>query len=109
MSQEALFPTNILDYDSNLIMQQKALFLPIAVIEKSIGQIDKNYQAQIKEAFSWKIPVPVHYPTILLDLRHYPKIASSSASQTRLFWEGLFGCLSYQSSKVTLEELVGST
>ena len=105
---------NILDYDSNLIMQKAlSLYIDSQLFEKNrLARLtlQENYQAQIKEVLEKNTcPLP-HYPLhdgLLLDLRTYPKIASLKHSSLKLdfFEEAYLEACPYQFAKVTLENL----
>lgn len=105
---------NILDYDSNLIMQKAlSLYIDSQLFEKNrLARLtlQENYQAQIKEVLEKNTcPLP-HYPLhdgLLLDLRNYPKIASLKHSSLKLdfFEKAYLDACPYQFAKVTLENL----
>ena len=105
---------NILDYDSNLIMQKAlSLYIDSQLFEKNrLARLtlQENYQAQIKEVLEENsCPLP-HYPLhdgLLLDLRHYHKIASLKHSSLKLdfFEKAYLDACPYQFAKVTLENL----
>ena len=105
---------NILDYDSNLIMQKAlSLYIDSQLFEKNrLARLtlQENYQAQIKKVLEENTcPLP-HYPLhdgLLLDLRHYPKIASLKHSSLKLdfFEKAYLDACPYQFAKVTLENL----
>ena len=105
---------NILDYDSNLIMQKAlSLYIDSQLFEKNRLTrltLQENYQAQIKEVLEENTcPLP-HYPLhdgLLLDLRNYPKIASLKHSSLKLdfFEKAYLDACPYQFAKVTLENL----
>ena len=105
---------NILDYDSNLIMQKAlSLYIDSKLFEKNrLARLtlQENYQAQIKEVLEENTcPLP-HYPLhdgLLLDLRNYPKIASLKHSSLKLdfFEKAYLDACPYQFAKVTLENL----
>ena len=105
---------NILDYDSNLIMQKAlSLYIDSQLFEKNrLARLtlQENYQAQIKEVLEENTcPLP-HYPLhdgLLLDLRHYPKIASLKHSSLKLdfFEKAYLDACPYQFAKVTREKL----
>ena len=105
---------NILDYDSNLIMQKAlSLYIDSQLFEKNrLARLtlQENYQAQIKEVLEENsCPLP-HYPLhdgLLLDLRTYPKIASLKHSSLKLdfFEKAYLDACPYQFAKVTLENL----
>ena len=105
---------NILDYDSNLIMQKAlSLYIDSQLFEKNrLARLtlQENYQAQIKKVLKENTcPLP-HYPLhdgLLLDLRNYPKIASLKHSSLKLdfFEEAYLEACPYQFAKVSLENL----
>lgn len=105
---------NILDYDSNLIMQKAlSLYIDSQLFEKNrLARLtlQENYQAQIKKVLEENTcPLP-HYPLhdgLLLDLRNYPKIASLKHSSLKLdfFEKAYLDICPYQFAKVTLENL----
>ena len=105
---------NILDYDSNLIMQKAlSLYIDSQLFEKNrLARLtlQENYQAQIKEVLEKNTcPLP-HYPLhdgLLLDLRNYPKIASLKHSSLKLdfFEKAYLDACPYQFAKVTLKNL----
>ena len=105
---------NILDYDSNLIMQKAlSLYIDSQLFEKNrLARLSnqETYQKQIEEILT-KTPCPLpHYPLhdgLLLDLRQYPKIASLKHSQLKLdfFEEAYLDACPYQFAKVSLENL----
>ena len=105
---------NILDYDSNLIMQKAlSLYIDSQLFEKNRLDrltLQENYQARIKKVLEENTcPLP-HYPLhdgLLLDLRHYPKIASLEHSSLKLdfFEKAYLDACPYQFAKVTLENL----
>lgn len=105
---------NILDYDSNLIMQKAlSLYIDSQLFEKNrLARLtlQENYQAQIKNVLEENTcPLP-HYPLhdgLLLDLRNYPKIASLKHSSLKLdfFEKAYLDACPYQFAKVTLENL----
>ena len=105
---------NILDYDSNLIMQKAlSLYIDSQLFEKNRLarlSLQENYQAQIKKVLEENTcPLP-HYPLhdgLLLDLRHYSKIASLKHSSLKLdfFEKAYLDACPYQFAKVTLENL----
>ena len=105
---------NILDYDSNLIMQKAlSLYIDSQLFEKNrLARLtlQENYQAQIKKVLEENTcPLP-HYPLhdgLLLDLRNYPKIASLKHSSLKLdfFEKAYLDACPYQFAKVTLENL----
>ena len=105
---------NILDYDSNLIMQKAlSLYIDSQLFEKNRLTrltLQENYQTQIKEVLEKNTcPLP-HYPLhdgLLLDLRNYPKIAGLKHSSLKLdfFEKAYLDACPYQFAKVTLENL----
>lgn len=105
---------NILDYDSNLIMQKAlSLYIDSQLFEKNrLARLtlQENYQARIKKVLEENTcPLP-HYPLhdgLLLDLRNYPKIASLKHSSLKLdfFEKAYLDACPYQFAKVTLENL----
>ena len=105
---------NILDYDSNLIMQKAlSLYIDSRLFEKNrLARLtlQENYQTQIKKVLEENTcPLP-HYPLhdgLLLDLRDYPKIASLKHSSLKLdfFEKAYLKTCPYQFAKVTLENL----
>lgn len=105
---------NILDYDSNLIMQKAlSLYIDSQLFEKNRLTrltLQENYQAQIKKVLEENTcPLP-HYPLhdgLLLDLRNYPRIASLKHSSLKLdFFEKTYlDTCPYQFAKVPLENL----
>lgn len=105
---------NILDYDSNLIMQKAlSLYIDSQLFEKNRLarlSLQENYQTQIKKVLEENTcPLP-HYPLhdgLLLDLRRYPKIASLKHSSLKLdfFEKAYLNACPYQFAKVTLENL----
>lgn len=105
---------NILDYDSNLIMQKAlSLYIDSQLFEKNrLARLilQENYQARIKEVLEKNTcPLP-HYPLhdgLLLDLRNYPKIASLKHSSLKLdfFDKAYLDACPYQFAKVTFENL----
>ena len=105
---------NILDYDSNLIMQKAlSLYIDSQLFEKNrLARLtlQENYQTRMKELLEKNTcPLP-HYPLhdgLLLDLRHYPKIASLKHSSLKLdfFEKAYLDACPYQFAKVTLENL----
>ena len=105
---------NILDYDSNLIMQKAlSLYIDSQLFEKNrLARLtlQENYQAQIKKVLEENTcPLP-HYPLhdgLLIDLRNYPKIASLKHSSLKLdfFEKAYLDTCPYQFDKVTLENL----
>ena len=105
---------NILDYDSNLIMQKAlSLYINSQLFEKNrLARLtlQENYQTQIKKVLEENTcPLP-HYPLhdgLLLDLRDYPKITSLKHSSLKLdfFEKAYLDACPYQFAKVTLENL----
>ena len=105
---------NILDYDSNLIMQKAlSLYIDSQLFEKNrLTRLSnqEDYQKQLEKSLT-KTPCPLpHYPLhdgLLLDLRQYPKIASLKHSQLKLdfFEEAYLDACPYQFAKVSLENL----
>ena len=105
---------NILDYDSNLIMQKAlSLYIDSQLFEKNrLARLtlQESYQTQIKEVLEKNTcPLP-HYPLhdgLLLDLRTYPKIASLKHSSLKLdfFEKAYLDACPYQFAKVSLENL----
>lgn len=105
---------NILDYDSNLIMQKAlSLYIDSQLFEKNRLarlSLQENYQAQIKKVLEENTcPLP-HYPLhdgLLIDLRNYPKIASLKHSSLKLdfFEKAYLDACPYQFAKVSLENL----
>ena len=105
---------NILDYDSNLIMQKAlSLYIDSQLFEKNRLDrltLQENYQARIKKVLEENTcPLP-HYPLhdgLLLDLRNYPKIASLKHSSLKLdfFEKAYLDTCPYQFAKVPLENL----
>ena len=105
---------NILDYDSNLIMQKAlSLYIDSQLFEKNrLARLtlQENYQTQIKEVLEKNTcPLP-HYPLhdgLLLDLRDYPKITSLKHSSLKLdfFEKAYLDACPYQFAKVSLENL----
>ena len=105
---------NILDYDSNLIMQKAlSLYIDSQLFEKNRLtrlSLQENYQARIKKVLKENTcPLP-HYPLhdgLLLDLRNYPKIASLKHSSLKLdfFEKAYLDACPYQFAKVTFENL----
>jgi len=105
---------NILDYDSNLIMQKAlSLYIDSQLFKKNrLARLtlQENYQTRIKEVLEKNTcPFP-HYPLhdgLLLDLRNYPKIASLKHSSLKLdfFEKAYLDTCPYQFAKVTLENL----
>ena len=105
---------NILDYDSNLIMQKAlSLYIDSQLFEKNrLARLtlQENYQTRIKEVLEKNTcPLPYYplYDGILLDLRNYPKIASLKHSSLKLdfFEEAYLDACPYQYAKVSLENL----
>jgi len=105
---------NILDYDSNLIMQKAlSLYIDSQLFEKNrLARLSnqEDYQKQIEvRVANTPCPLP-HYPLhdgLLLDLRQYPKIASLKHSQLGLefFEEAYLSTCPYQFAKVSLDNL----
>ena len=105
---------NILDYDSNLIMQKAlSLYIDSQLFEKNrLARLtlQENYQARIKKLLEENTcPLP-HYPLhdgLLLDLRNYPKVASLKHSSLKLdfFEKAYLDACPYQFAKVSLENL----
>ena len=105
---------NILDYDSNLIMQKAlSLYIDSQLFEKNrLARLtlQENYQTQIKKVLEENTcPLP-HYPLhdgLLLDLRDYPKITSLKHSSLKLdfFEKAYLDACPYQFAKVSLENL----
>ena len=105
---------NILDYDSNLIMQKAlSLYIDSQLFEKNRLTrltLQENYQTRIKKVIEKNTcPLP-NYPLhdgLLLDLRTYPKIASLKHSSLKLdfFEKAYLDACPYQFAKVTLENL----
>ena len=105
---------NILDYDSNLIMQKAlSLYIDSQLFEKNrLARLtlQENYQARIKKVLEENTcPLP-HYPLhdgLLLDLRYYPKIASLKHGSLKLdfFEKAYLDACPYQFAKVSLENL----
>ena len=105
---------NILDYDSNLIMQKAlSLYIDSQLFEKNrLARLtlQENYQTRIKEVLEKNTcPLP-HYPLhdgLLLDLRNYPKIASLKHSSLKLdfFEKAYLDTCPYQFAKVPPENL----
>lgn len=105
---------NILDYDSNLIMQKAlSLYIDSQLFEKNrLARLtlQENYQTQIKKVLEENTcPLP-HYPLhdgLLLDLRDYPKITGLKHSSLKLdfFEEAYLEACPYQFAKVPLENL----
>ena len=114
LKETFVFYKNILDYDSNLIMQKAlSLYIDSQLFEKNrLARLtlQENYQAQIKKVLEENTcPLP-HYPLhdgLLLDLRNYPKIASLKHSSLKLdfFEKAYLDACPYQFAKVTLENL----
>ena len=105
---------NILDYDSNLIMQKAlSLYIDSQLFEKNRLTrltLQENYQAQIKKVLEENTcPLPYYllHDGLLLDLRHYPKIASLKHSSLKLdfFEKAYLEACPYQFAKVSLENL----
>lgn len=105
---------NILDYDSNLIMQKAlSLYIDSQLFEKNrLARLtlQENYQAQIKEVLEKNTCILPHYPLhdgLLLDLRNYPKIASLKHGSLKLdfFEKAYLDACPYQFAKVSLENL----
>ncbi len=105
---------NILDYDSNLIMQKAlSLYIDSQLFEKNRLarlSLQENYQTRIKEVLEKNTcPLPYYplYDGLLLDLRTYPKIASLKHSSLKLdfFEEAYLEACPYQFAKVSLENL----
>ncbi|WP_049538322.1 PLP-dependent aminotransferase family protein [Streptococcus pseudopneumoniae] len=105
---------NILDYDSNLIMQKAlSLYIDSQLFEKNrLARLtlQENYQARIKEVLEKNTcPLPCYplHDGLLLDLRTYPKIASLKHSSLKLdfFEKAYLDACPYQFAKVTLENL----
>ena len=105
---------NILDYDSNLIMQKAlSLYIDSQLFEKNRLarlSLQENYQAQIKKVLEKNTcPLPCYplHDGLLLDLRTYPKIASLKHGSLKLdfFEEAYLEACPYQFAKVTLENL----
>lgn len=105
---------NILDYDSNLIMQKAlSLYIDSQLFEKNRLTrlaVQESYQAKIRKILD-RIPCPIPYfylhNGLLLDLRQYPKIASLKHSQFDLdfFEEAYLSPCPYQFAKISLEHL----
>ena len=105
---------NILDYDSNLIMQKAlSLYIDSQLFEKNRLvrlTLQESYQTRIKEVLKKNTcPLP-NYPLhdgLLLDLRTYPKIASLKHGSLKLdfFEEAYLEACPYQFAKVSLENL----
>ena len=105
---------NILDYDSNLIMQKAlSLYIDSQLFEKNrLARLtlQENYQTRIKEVLEKNTcPLPCYplHDGLLLDLRTYPKIASLKHSSLKLdfFEKAYLDACPYQFAKVTLENL----
>ena len=105
---------NILDYDSNLIMQKAlSLYIDSQLFEKNrLARLtlQENYQTRIKEVLEKNTcPLPCYplHDGLLLDLRTYPKIASLKHGSLKLdfFEEAYLEACPYQFAKVTLENL----
>ena len=105
---------NILDYDSNLIMQKAlSLYIDSQLFEKNrLARLtlQENYQTRIKEVLEKNTcPLPCYplHDGLLLDLRTYPKIASLKHSSLKLdfFEEAYLEACPYQFAKVSLENL----
>ncbi len=105
---------NILDYDSNLIMQKAlSLYIDSQLFEKNrLARLtlQENYQAQIKEVLEKNTCLLPHYSLhdgLLLDLRNYPKIASLKHGSLKLdfFEKAYLDACPYQFAKVSLENL----
>ena len=105
---------NILDYDSNLIMQKAlSLYIDSQLFEKNrLARLtlQENYQAQIKKVLEENTcPLPCYplHDGLLLDLRTYPKIASLKHSSLKLdfFEKAYLDACPYQFAKVSLENL----
>ena len=105
---------NILDYDSNLIMQKAlSLYIDSQLFEKNrLARLtlQENYQTQIKKVLEENTcPLPYYllHDGLLLDLRNYPKIASLKHSSLKLdfFEKAYLNACPYQFAKVTLENL----
>lgn len=105
---------NILDYDSNLIMQKAlSLYIDSQLFEKNrLARLtlQENYQTRIKEVLEKNTcPLPCYplHDGLLLDLRTYPKIASLKHSSLKLdfFEKAYLDVCPYQFAKVTLENL----
>jgi len=105
---------NILDYDSNLIMQKAlSLYIDSQLFEKNrLARLynQETYQKQLEKSLT-KTPCSLpHFPLhdgLLLDLRQYPKIASIKHSQLGLdfFEEAYLGTCPYQFAKVSLDNM----
>ncbi|MFM9318614.1 PLP-dependent aminotransferase family protein [Streptococcus sp. ST16] len=105
---------NILDYDSNLIMQKAlSLYIDSQLFEKNrLARLtlQENYQTQIKKVLEENTCPLLHYPLhdgLLLDLRDYPKITSLKHSSLKLdfFEKAYLDACPYQFAKVSLENL----
>lgn len=105
---------NILDYDSNLIMQKAlSLYIDSQLFEKNrLARLtlQENYQTQIKKVLEENTcPLPYYllHDGLLLDLRNYPKIASLKHSSLKLdfFEKAYLDACPYQFAKVSLENL----
>lgn len=105
---------NILDYDSNLIMQKAlSLYIDSQLFEKNrLARLtlQENYQTQIKKVLERNTCLLPYYPLhdgLLLDLRHYPKIVSLKHSSLKLdfFEKAYLDACPYQFAKVSLENL----
>ena len=105
---------NILDYDSNLIMQKAlSLYIDSQLFEKNrLARLtlQENYQTRMKELLEKNTcPLPCYplHDGLLLDLRTYPKIASLKHSSLKLdfFEEAYLEACPYQFAKVSLENL----
>ena len=105
---------NILDYDSNLIMQKAlSLYIDSQLFEKNrLARlaIQDRYQVHIDHVLkksSCPLPAFRHHNGLLLDLRQFPKIASLKHSHLNLdfFEEAYLGPCPYQFVKVSLEDL----
>ena len=105
---------NILDYDSNLIMQKAlSLYIDSQLFEKNrLARLtlQENYQTRIKEVLEKNTcPLPCYplHDGLLLDLRTYPKIASLKHSSLKLdfFEKAYLDACPYQFAKVSLENL----
>ena len=105
---------NILDYDSNLIMQKAlSLYIDSQLFKKNRLTrltLQENYQTRIKEVLEKNTcPLPYYllHDGLLLDLRNYSKIASLKHSSLKLdfFEEAYLEACPYQFAKVSLENL----
>ena len=105
---------NILDYDSNLIMQKAlSLYIDSQLFEKNrLARLtlQENYQTRMKELLEKNTcPLPCYplHDGLLLDLRTYPKIASLKHSSLKLdfFEKAYLDACPYQFAKVTIENL----